>query len=95
MLMFGPSFLTRGPLHESLNILACSEISLDQVKLNNSLPLWLLFFICFAIKNFFEKLMNVLDSLQQKKMCIINTCSILYTFSIFRIYVLSVRGVVC
>lgn len=33
MLMFSSSSLSGSPLYESLNILVCSEISLDQVKL--------------------------------------------------------------
>lgn len=48
MFMFSPSSLTGSPSRESLNILAHSEISLDQVKLNVSAFLWLLFFICLC-----------------------------------------------
>lgn len=73
------------------NILAHSEISLDQVKLNSRL-LWLLFFICFCCQVLWES--DECFELHLSKKNVYNAFhSILCKFHIFRIYNLWVRGV--
>lgn len=52
--MFSPSCLTGSPLYKSLNILAHSELSLDQVKLNNFWPYGYCFSPVFALKKVLE-----------------------------------------